>query len=194
MKPPRQNQTSPRTAPNSAAVPPEGPQQTHVIKSSTVSERPRSPLVARVRSTTCGSRWPASRRQTQPVRAGDQDRVAVSPASIANFVRLLMSDTPPVGPPTIDVPDAHGALTAREREVVALLVRGLTNRAIAQALCIAPPTAERHVANLLKKLGVHSRTEVAVWAITHQFVLTRPGLTATTTGDSQKSPPSFAAD
>jgi DNA-binding NarL/FixJ family response regulator len=86
---------------------------------------------------------------------------------------MMMSNSPPVCPPTVDVPDAHGALTAREREVVALLVGGLTNRAIAQTLCIAAPTAERHVANLLKKLGMHSRTEVAVWAITHQIVVTR---------------------
>ena len=56
------------------------------------------------------------------------------------------------------------ALTAREREVVALIARGASNKAIAQELFISPATAARHVANILAKLGYSSRSQVAAWA------------------------------
>jgi non-specific serine/threonine protein kinase len=58
-----------------------------------------------------------------------------------------------------------GPLTEREREVVGLIVRGCTNREIAEKLVIAEGTAVRHVANILNKLDLHSRAQVAVWAI-----------------------------
>ena len=57
-----------------------------------------------------------------------------------------------------------GGLTAREREVVALLAAGLSNRAIAGELFITPATAARHVANILAKLDFSSRSQVAAWA------------------------------
>jgi predicted ATPase/DNA-binding NarL/FixJ family response regulator len=57
-----------------------------------------------------------------------------------------------------------GGLTPRERQIVALIVRGLSNKAIAQELVISPATAARHVANILLKLGFNSRTQVAAWA------------------------------
>jgi non-specific serine/threonine protein kinase len=56
-------------------------------------------------------------------------------------------------------------LTARERQVVALVAQGYTNRDIAEALVISVATAHRHVANILDKLGLRSRAQVAVWAI-----------------------------
>jgi DNA-binding CsgD family transcriptional regulator len=58
-----------------------------------------------------------------------------------------------------------GPLTAREREVAALIARGCTNRQIAEALVVAEATAVRHVANILNKLGMGSRAQVAVWAV-----------------------------
>jgi DNA-binding CsgD family transcriptional regulator len=62
----------------------------------------------------------------------------------------------------VDGPDA---LTPREREVVALLAEGLTNAELAGRLYISPKTAAVHVSNVLAKLGMASRTEVAAWAI-----------------------------
>ncbi len=59
---------------------------------------------------------------------------------------------------------APGGLTRREREVVALIARGLTNREIAEELVITERTAEIHVSNILGKLGLSSRTQVASWA------------------------------
>jgi DNA-binding CsgD family transcriptional regulator len=53
------------------------------------------------------------------------------------------------------------ALTAREREVALLVADGLTNAELARRLYISPKTAAIHVSNILRKLGVASRTEVA---------------------------------
>ncbi len=55
-------------------------------------------------------------------------------------------------------------LTRREREVLALLAAGRTNRQIAERLTISLPTAESHVHNILGKLGVTNRTEAAAFA------------------------------
>ena len=54
-------------------------------------------------------------------------------------------------------------LTRREAEVAGLIARGLSNRAIAAALVIAEGTAERHVSNILDKLGFTSRAQIAAW-------------------------------
>jgi DNA-binding CsgD family transcriptional regulator len=56
-------------------------------------------------------------------------------------------------------------LTPREREVAALLAEGLSNAALAERLFISPRTAAVHVSNILSKLGMGSRTEVAAWAV-----------------------------
>jgi DNA-binding NarL/FixJ family response regulator len=60
-------------------------------------------------------------------------------------------------------------LSAREQEVVALITRGCSNREIARELTIAEATAVRHVANILDKLGLKSRAQVAVWAVERRF-------------------------
>ena len=52
------------------------------------------------------------------------------------------------------------ALTPREREVAVLISDGLTNSELARRLYISPKTAAVHVSNILRKLGVSSRTEV----------------------------------
>jgi predicted ATPase/DNA-binding CsgD family transcriptional regulator len=60
--------------------------------------------------------------------------------------------------------DAGGAgLTSREKEIAGLLAQGLSNKAIAKTLVIAQRTAETHVANVLVKLGLTSRSQVAAW-------------------------------
>jgi len=56
-----------------------------------------------------------------------------------------------------------GSLTSREEEIVGLLAQGLSNKAIAKTLVIAQRTAETHVANVLAKLGLTSRSQVAAW-------------------------------
>lgn len=63
------------------------------------------------------------------------------------------------------VPDGPDSLTPREREVAALIAEGLTNAGLADRLFISPRTAAVHVSNILSKLGMSSRAEVAAWAV-----------------------------
>ncbi len=62
-----------------------------------------------------------------------------------------------------------GELTAREREVAALLADGLTNGQLAERLFISPKTAAVHVSNILAKLGLSTRAEIAAWAVRHDL-------------------------
>ena len=55
-------------------------------------------------------------------------------------------------------------LTEQERKILALLADGLTNRQIAEQLYLAEKTVKNYVSNLLSKLGMHRRTEAAVYA------------------------------
>jgi DNA-binding NarL/FixJ family response regulator len=66
--------------------------------------------------------------------------------------------------PAASADDGSG-LSPREREVAALLAEGLSNSQLAQRLYISPKTASVHVSNILAKLGMSSRTEVAAWAV-----------------------------
>jgi DNA-binding CsgD family transcriptional regulator len=58
-------------------------------------------------------------------------------------------------------------LSARERDVVALIGRGLTNRQIGETLVVSERTVEWHVGNVFGRLGLTSRAQVAVWAREH---------------------------
>ena len=51
----------------------------------------------------------------------------------------------------------------REREIVALIAAGRSNKGIGEELGISPATAARHVANILLKLGFSSRAQIAAW-------------------------------
>ena len=61
-------------------------------------------------------------------------------------------------------PELASPLTRREREVLALLAEGRSNRQIAETLFISESTAGVHVSNILGKLGVSGRTEAAAVA------------------------------
>jgi predicted ATPase/DNA-binding NarL/FixJ family response regulator len=60
---------------------------------------------------------------------------------------------------------AVGGLTPRELEIVALVAKGHSNKAIGEELVISPATAARHVANIMLKLGFSSRAQIAAWAV-----------------------------
>ena len=59
----------------------------------------------------------------------------------------------------------RASLSAREREVLAALAEGLTNRELADRLFISERTANRHLSNIFVKLGVRNRTAAARVAI-----------------------------
>jgi DNA-binding NarL/FixJ family response regulator len=75
----------------------------------------------------------------------------------------------------VDGPSEAPLLTPREREVAALLARGCSNREVADALVVGKRTAEMHVTNLLNKLALTSRSQVAVWAVQHGLLTDAPG-------------------
>ncbi|WP_188188654.1 response regulator [Nonomuraea sp. SYSU D8015] len=58
-------------------------------------------------------------------------------------------------------------LTDREREVLALIAAGRSNREIARSLAVAEKTVKTHVSNVLMKLGVQDRTQAALYAVRH---------------------------
>jgi len=60
-------------------------------------------------------------------------------------------------------------LTAREREILSYVARGLSNKAIAKLLGISHDTVKLHVRHILSKLGFSSRVEAAVFAIEHRI-------------------------
>jgi non-specific serine/threonine protein kinase len=84
--------------------------------------------------------------------------------STEQAVALALADEParPAAPP-----EPTPALSRREREVTALIARGLSNREISAALVITEKTVGSHVEHIMTKLGLRSRTRVAVWAIEH---------------------------
>ncbi|HET7762355.1 MAG TPA: LuxR C-terminal-related transcriptional regulator [Phycicoccus sp.] len=68
--------------------------------------------------------------------------------------------------PRGEVTAARSTLTPREWQVAELVSQGLTNRAVAERLGMAPGTARIHVERILAKLGLTSRVQVATWVVT----------------------------
>ena len=60
---------------------------------------------------------------------------------------------------------AYGGLTAREREIAALIAQGKFNREIADVLVLSERTIETHVSNIMLKLNLTSRRQIASWAV-----------------------------
>jgi DNA-binding NarL/FixJ family response regulator len=88
------------------------------------------------------------------IRAAARGEVHLDPAVAGRLTRQLVS--PPTG---------LAALTSRERTVLALVARGLSNRQIAAELYISDRTARTHVSHVLTKLQLSSRTQAALVAI-----------------------------
>ena len=67
-------------------------------------------------------------------------------------------------------PSAARNLTKREREILALVAEGLSNREIADRLVLSPETVKSHVAAILEKLNVSDRTQAAIYAVRNGLV------------------------
>lgn len=102
----------------------------------------------------------------------------VSPEMMTKLVTAFRSNAaapaaaPAVIPPAARSPRAVSgldALSSREREILALIARGDSNKVIARALDIAETTVKIHVQHILRKLQLTSRVQAAVYAAAHDF-------------------------
>jgi DNA-binding NarL/FixJ family response regulator len=81
-----------------------------------------------------------------------------------SLARRLIAELASVPDPQLPSSDLIDELTPREREVVALVARGLSNPDIAEQLVISPATSKTHVSRAMLKLGVHDRAQLVVFA------------------------------
>jgi NarL family two-component system response regulator LiaR len=89
------------------------------------------------------------------IRAADAGETLIDPTVAARLVEALAET---------EQDDGYERLTPREREVLALIGRGFSNKRIALELGVAEKTAKTHVSNLLGKLGLADRTQAALYA------------------------------
>ena len=71
-------------------------------------------------------------------------------------------------------PSEAGALTPRELDVVAAIVDGAGNKDIAQQFGVSQQTVKNHLSSIFDKLGVSTRLELALYAINHNLLASRP--------------------
>ncbi|MCJ7621495.1 MAG: response regulator transcription factor [Anaerolineae bacterium] len=93
------------------------------------------------------------------IRAAHAGRSTLAPEAAQALVQSAAQEPPP----------GHG-LTPREREVLALMVEGLTNPEIAERLVVSRSTAKAHVSNILSKLGASNRAEAVSLALQRKLV------------------------
>jgi DNA-binding NarL/FixJ family response regulator len=99
-------------------------------------------------------------------------RASGAKLTLAEAVELAtQTDTPA----TIERAGSRGPLTSREREVAVLLAHGRSNPQIGAELVISPRTVQRHVENILDKLGYTSRSQIAAWAATEGLLSAHAG-------------------
>lgn len=99
------------------------------------------------------------------VQRAVRGETAVAPAMTAKLVNLLDAKH--------SADSLLGSLTQREREILAHLAKGESNKAIARQLDISYDTVKLHVRHILAKLNLSSRVEAAVFAVEHKLA---PGL------------------
>jgi NarL family two-component system response regulator LiaR len=102
----------------------------------------------------------------------------VSAEELVNAIRKAAAGQPSLSPEAAQVliqrvneppPPGHD-LTDREKEILALMVKGMNNNEIAEKLFISQSTAKFHVSNVLTKLGVAGRTEAVALAVKYKLV------------------------
>ncbi|MGH2499739.1 MAG: response regulator [Candidatus Limnocylindria bacterium] len=84
----------------------------------------------------------------------------------SQMLRGMLSEMKPSAPN----PQAARNLTKREREILALVAEGMSNREIAERLVLSPETVKSHVAAILEKLSVSDRTQAAIYAVRNGLV------------------------
>ena len=100
---------------------------------------------------------------TRAIRRAAAGETVVAEAMTAKLVAQLQGGTAPAAVSELD------RLTPREREILACLARGESNKGIARNLDLAESTVKIHVQNVLKKLKLSSRVQAAVYAVEHRM-------------------------
>jgi DNA-binding NarL/FixJ family response regulator len=106
-------------------------------------------------------------RLVPAIRAGARGYLSkdVDPAALVAAVRSVAAGHLLLEPEAAGALAGESVLTAREREVLALLADGRSNREIAGALVVAEKTVKTHVSSILLKLGLADRTQAALYAV-----------------------------
>jgi DNA-binding NarL/FixJ family response regulator len=103
------------------------------------------------------------------VEALARGEARLSPSLTRRLISELAARPEPVSPS----PELLAELTAREREVVALVGQGLSNDEIAERLVVSPATAKTHVSRAMVKLRAHDRAKLVVFAYEAGLVVPR---------------------
>jgi DNA-binding NarL/FixJ family response regulator len=98
------------------------------------------------------------------VRLVAAGQALLAPAVTRRLIEAFVAASPAVEPDRPEPPRSLTALTAREREVLALVGRGMSNQEIAEHLVLSHLTAKTHVSRLFTKLGVRDRAQLVVVA------------------------------
>ena len=96
-----------------------------------------------------------------------------APLSSLLAARILHEFQQPADPDA-QAPETAGPLTAREIEVLELIVEGQSNKEIAEALVISESTVKNHLRNILEKLHLRNRIQAAVYAVRQGLVTDPP--------------------
>jgi DNA-binding NarL/FixJ family response regulator len=104
------------------------------------------------------------------IRVVATGEAVVAPSVMRRLLDQFASRLPAANAPT---PASLAILTERERQVLKLVARGLSNAEIAAQLVVSETTVKTHVGNLLTKLGVRDRVQAAVYA--YESGLVQPG-------------------
>ena len=86
---------------------------------------------------------------------------------LVNAFRSAQDDAARAAPPATPEPTPIERLSAREREILALIAQGASNKEIGRSLGIAETTVKIHVQHILRKLNLNSRVQAAVYATNH---------------------------
>jgi NarL family two-component system response regulator LiaR len=103
----------------------------------------------------------------QAVRESYQGKAQLHPDVTRRLMKAVSNNAPTQEVKLTSVNNDMQVLTEREREVLDLIARGLSNREIAEQMVISEKTVKTHVSNLLSKLGLEDRTRAAIWALKH---------------------------
>ncbi|MGS5085856.1 response regulator [Hydrogenophaga sp. A37] len=96
----------------------------------------------------------------------------ISPEMLTKLVSVFRARPAETTPAPLEPPNgpSPALLSPREREILLLIARGDSNKLIARALDIAETTVKIHVQHILRKLGLSSRVQAAVFATSHGLV------------------------